>query len=116
MGGCHIIGVDSESDMKSTDILILRSSRFRKFAGSPEDRKINRSDPKVHWNVKMVRQLQHVLDSYRMMFRELTGKISSSHYDASAKKRKYQKNNTKTLFGQAVNYALILFLRSGLGT
>jgi hypothetical protein len=51
-----------------------------------------------------------------MMFRELTGKISSSHYDASAKKRKYQKNNTKTLFGQAVNYALILFLRSGLGT
>jgi len=37
LDGCHIIGVGSESDMKPTDIFIPRSSRFRKFAGSPED-------------------------------------------------------------------------------
>ena len=37
LDGCHIIGVGSESDMKPTYIFIPRSSRFRKFAGSPED-------------------------------------------------------------------------------
>jgi len=36
LDGCQVIVVDSGSDMKPTDIFIPRSSRFRKFAGSPE--------------------------------------------------------------------------------
>jgi hypothetical protein len=52
----------------------------------------------VDWSVRIVEQLERVFDSYRMVFRELTGKISGSHHDVFAKKEIF-KNNTKTLFG-----------------
>jgi hypothetical protein len=45
----------------------------------------------VDWSVRIFGQLELVFDSYRMVFRGLTGKISSSRHDVFAKKINFKK-------------------------
>jgi hypothetical protein len=49
-------------------------------------------------SIRIVRLLEQVFEPYRIMFKELKEKRSSSHHKAFAKKRK-TRQNTKTLLG-----------------
>jgi hypothetical protein len=46
------------------------------------------SDPSTDRSMKIVQQLEQVFDWYHKMFIELKGKISNSHHNVSAKKKK----------------------------
>jgi hypothetical protein len=51
----------------------VRTSRFVKFTESPQEQKCH-SDPSIDRSVKIIRQLEEVLERYSMMFKELKEK------------------------------------------
>jgi hypothetical protein len=53
--------------------------------------------------------VEQVFESYRIIFKELKDKISSSHHKAFAKKRKTPENR-KTLLGRGIICGFSLFV------
>jgi hypothetical protein len=82
----------------------VRTSRFSKFAGSPQE---HHSGPSMDRSIRTVRQFKQVFEPYRRMLKELNEKKrSSSHHNVSAKKA-LKILNMRFSFGGggAVNYS-----------
>jgi hypothetical protein len=91
-----------------THPLLFAGSYFVLFQIHRVTRKIKmfHSDPSMDRSIKNVQQLEQVFEPHCKMFMELKEKISNSHDNVSAKKRKTLKI-LKVVFWGVVNYLRI---------